>query len=111
MNFPRVTLFPLIEAAEPLRKRAPAVDENGRALSEFMVIIPGLRKRPELTIQRIMADIHRILVGFDDKVVFAELNIALNLLWVSFRPITGIRDEIARAIRCSIPEARLVSHI
>jgi len=111
MDLPRVSLFPMIEAAEPLRKRAPAVDENGRALSDFMVIIPGLRKRPDMTIQRTMYDIHRILSGFGDKVVFAEFNVALNLLWVSIRPVTGMRDEIARALRNSIPDARLVSHI
>jgi len=58
-----------------------------------------------------MQDIHRVLAGFDDTVVFAELNLRLNLLWVSIRPITGIRDDIAQALRSVIPDARLVSHI
>ena len=111
MDLPRLSLFPLLDASQPLRKRAPAVDENGRALSDFMIIIPNLRKRPEQRIQQTMQDIHRVLAGFDDTVVFAELNLRLNLLWVSIRPITGIRDDIAQALRSVIPDARLVSHI
>lgn len=111
MDLPRLSLFPLLDASQPLRKRAPAVDENGRALSDFMIIIPNLRKRSEQRIQQTMQDIHRVLAGFDDSVVFAELNLRLNLLWVSIRPITGIRDDIAQALRAVIPDARLVSHI
>jgi len=111
MDLPRVSLFPLLDATEPLRKRAPIVDENGKALWDFMVIIPNLRKRPQIRIQQTMEDIHRILSHFGDDVVFAELNLALNLLWVSIRPIAGIRFEITEALRTSIPDARLVSHI
>ena len=111
MDLPRLSLFPLLDASQPLRKRAPAVDENGRALSDFMIIIPNLRKRSEQRIQQTMQDIHRVLAGFDDTVVFAELNLRLNLLWISIRPITGIRDDIAQALRAVIPDARLVSHI
>lgn len=111
MDLPRLSLFPLLDASQPLRKRAPAVDENGRALSDFMVIIPDLRKRSELQIQAVMQDIHRVLSGFGEVVVFAELNLKLNLLWVSIRPVTGIRNEIAQALRVCIPEARLVAHI
>ena len=111
MDLPRVSLYPILDAGEPLRKRAPAVDENGKALSDFMVIIPNLRKRPELRIQQTMTEIHRILASFGDKVVFAEVNLALNLLWVSIRPVAGIRYEITEALRVSIPDVRLVSHI
>ncbi len=110
MKVPRVTLS-ILDASEPLRKRAPIVDENGRALSDFMVIFPGLRKKPELHIQSTLREIHRILGGFSDAVVFAELNLALNLLWVSTKPINGMRFEIAEAIRSRIPSARLVSHL
>ena len=111
MNLPRLSLYPLLDATEPLRKRAPAVDENGKALSDFMIIIPNLRKRPQIRIQQTMRDIHGILAGFDDQVVFAEVNLALNLLWVSIKPVSGIRFEITEALRSRIPDVRLVSHI
>jgi hypothetical protein len=110
MKPPRVTLS-ILDASEPLRKRAPTVDEDGKAVTDFMVIFPGLRKQPLIQIQRTTKEIHRILGCFSDDVVFAELNLALNLLWVSTKPILGKRFEIAEAIRTSIPSARLVSHL
>ena len=110
VNTPRLTLS-ILDASEPLRKRAPIVDENGKALSDFMVIFPGLRKKSTLRIQSTTREIHAILSSFGDAVVFAELNLAMNLLWVSIRPVAGIRFEIAEALRSRIPSARLVSHI
>ena len=110
MDFLRATLK-IQDASEPLRKRAPTVDEYGKPLSDFMVIIPGLRKKPQHQIQQTIGELHRVLAGFSSIVVFAEFNLALNLLWVSIRPVHGVRHEIAAAIRSSIPAARLVSHI
>ncbi len=110
MNFLRATLT-IQDASEPLRKRAPTVDEYGKPLSDFMVIIPGLRKKPNQHIQRTIDELHRVLARFSGVVVFAEFNLALNLLWVSIRPVHGVRHEIATAIRSSVPAAKLVSHI
>jgi hypothetical protein len=76
-----------------------------------MVLIPGLKKKPQSLINKTINDIHLALTHFDHAVVFAEFNIGLNLLWVSIRPIHGIRFEIAGAIQERVPEARLVSHI
>ncbi|MDX5446729.1 MAG: hypothetical protein LPJ87_11860 [Zoogloeaceae bacterium] len=111
MNLPKLSLFPLMDAAEPLGKRAPAVDEHGKALSDFMMIIPGLRDKPRQLIQQTLYEIHSALACFQHAVVFAELNLKLNLLWVSIRPLHGIRIEIATAVQNRVPEARLVSHI
>ena len=44
MKPPRVTLS-LLDASEPLRMRAPTVDEDGKTVTDFMVIFPGLRNR------------------------------------------------------------------
>ena len=76
-----------------------------------MVLIPGLKKKPQALINRTVNNIHLVLGRFEHAVVFAEFNLKLNLLWVSIRPIPGIRFEIAGAIQDQIPEARLVSHI
>ncbi len=110
MKPPRVTLS-ILDASEPLRRRAPVYDENGALVSDFMVIFPGLRKKPKLRIQEITQEIHRVLTSFGDIVVFAELNVAINLLWVSIRPVDGARFEISEALRSRIPSARLVSHL
>jgi hypothetical protein len=97
--------------AEPLRKRAPAFDEHGKALSDFMVLFPGLVKKPQHHIQAAIEHIQKVFSDFGHAVVFAELNLKLNLLWISVRPIPGVRFQIAEALRSAIPEARLVSHI
>ncbi len=110
MRFPRITLS-LLDASEPLRKRAPTVDENGNALSDFMVIFPGLRNRSQLQIQQTMQEIQKVLGYYSQSVVFAELNLRLNLLWVSTRRVDGLRFEIAGSLRERIPSAKLVSHV
>lgn len=111
MNLPKFRSFSLLDPAEPLRKRAPAVDEDGRPLSDFMVIFPGLRQKPQQSIERTVAAIEGVLASHERAVVFADLNLKLNLLWVSIRPLPGIRFEIAEALQALVPEAKLVSHI
>jgi hypothetical protein len=109
MTLPRASL-PFRDAAEPLRYRAPDRDEEGRSLSDFMVIVPGLKDKPPCVVTRTVRDLHLVLARFSHAVVFAEFNIKLNLLWVSIRPIPRIRFEIVGAIRERVPEARLIAH-
>lgn len=97
-----------LQHVEPLRKRVPLHDEHGRALADFMMIIPGLRNRPQRVIQRCVKEIHAVCARFGDVVVFVELNVKLNLLWISHRPAPGICAEITGALQERIPEALLV---
>ena len=106
-----LVISPSLLPAEPLRKRAPAFDEHGKALSDFMVLIPGLVKKPPYRIQATIEHIQTVFADYHHVVVFAELNLKLSLLWVSVKPVPGIRFEISEALRAVIPEARLVSHI
>jgi hypothetical protein len=98
-----------LEQVEPLRKRVPLRDEHGRALADFMMIIPGLRNRPQRLIQRCIREIQAVCARFGDVVVFVELNLKLNLLWISHRARPGICGEIAAAVQERIPEALLVA--
>ena len=111
MNLPRYSIFPLLDAAEPLRRRVPTVDENGDFLSDFMVLIPGLRDKSQAFIQTMMGDLQATLAQFNEHVVFAELNLKLNLLWVSVKPRLNLAAEIAGAVQEILPNAKLVSHI
>lgn len=96
-----------MEPGEPLWKVVPTRDENGKLLSDFMMLIPGLRHRPEHQIQATLDQIHCALVQFQE-VVFANLNLKLNLLWVSVRVRSGITLDIAAAVRSRVPEAVLI---
>lgn len=111
VHVPRSVTFRVETSNEPLSRRAPATDENGDALSDFMVIFPGLRDKPDPSIRETIDTVHRILARYNHAVVFAEFNLKLSLLWVSIRPISGIRFEIAGALQEQVPFARLVSHI
>ena len=42
--------------------------------------------------------------------VFVELNVPLNLLWVSVRARPGVILELFVAVRLQLPEAKLVGH-
>lgn len=97
------------EPGLPLWSRAPTRDEDGHLLTDFMMLIPGLKERPAPALARTSRVIQRVL-SLRQEVVFADLNLALNLLWVSLRPKRGAIIEIATAIRIVVPEAVLIAH-
>ena len=101
--------FRLEPNAESLRDRLPSRDSDGRYLSDFMMLIPGLKHRAGPCQQQLLDTLHSVLAGHED-VVFADLNAPLNLLWISVRTRHGVISDLAAAIRLQIPEARLVGH-
>ncbi len=99
-----------LQPAEPLWKRAPTRDEQGRPLSDFMMIMPKLGTRPPYYIQKILEEIEQVLVTYRHVVVFADMNLKLNTLWITVKPVPGICLELACAIKVRVPEALLVAH-
>jgi hypothetical protein len=98
-----------LEPAEPLWKRVPTRDEYGHLLGDFMMIIDGLRSKPYYQIESTIRLIQEILSRYGHHVVFADLNLKLNVLWVSVRPTPGICLELAAAIHAQIPDAKIVA--
>ena len=96
-----------LRPAGPLYERAPTRDENGTRLSDFMMLIPGLRTRPESQFRDALRKIERVLTQFQE-VVFIDLNVPLNLLWVSVRPRPGVILEIASTLKFHVPDILLV---
>lgn len=95
--------------AEPLWRRAPTRDEEGRPLCDFMMLIPQLKRQTAGYQQDVMARINRVLLSYQSSVVFADLNLRLNLLWVSVRPRRGLCLELPAAVKLLVPEALLVA--
>ena len=93
----------------PLWQVVPTRDSAGLRLTDFMMLIPRLRNRSAAEIERASSDIQSVLALHHD-VVFADLNLKLNLLWVSLRPRPGAISELVTAIRLRVPEAVLVAH-
>jgi len=96
--------------AEPLWKRAPGRDEEGRALSDFMMIIPGLCRQSTDYVQNTLFEIEKVLKLYGSAVVFAEMNLKINTLWVTVRPVPGICLELPAVLKYRVPEALLVAH-
>ncbi len=94
--------------AKPLWMLAPTHDENGGPVSDLLMIIPKLKNRPEPYIKNTLANIEFALKQFDEDILFANLDMKLNTLWVSFKAIPGIYSNIVSTLKTSIPEAVLV---
>ncbi len=98
----------LMQPATPLWQRAPSRDPDGKPLSDFMMIIRGLRQQSAEIQQQKIHTLQRLLDVYHPHIVFADLNLKLNVLWITVKPIPGIILEIATAINFHIPEAKLV---
>ena len=97
------------EPGEPLWKRVPSRDESGRPLSDFLMIIPKLSRQPTDVITGKLREIQLVLERYRNVVVFADMNLKLNTLWVSVRPVPGICLELSAVIKMRVPEALLVA--
>ena len=97
------------EQGEPLWKRAPKRDAEGRPYVDFMMLAPGLRKRPTHEILCLTHTVQGVLVRFREWIVFADLNLKLNVLWVSHKYRPGLMAEIVTALRLKAPEFKLVA--
>ena len=96
-----------LKGQQPLYERVPTRDEEGRLLSDFMMLLPGLRDRPRHQFTAVLNRIQIVLAQFQE-VVFVDLNVPLNLLWVSVKAKPGVILDISCTMKYHIPEALLV---
>lgn len=97
------------EPNTPLWQRVPTKDESGKYLGDFMMIIPGLKKETSEKRKKTLNALAAVLECYKEVVVFADLNLKMNLLWISIKPVKGMMVEISTAIISSVPGAKLVS--
>ena len=98
-----------LSPSTPLWQRVPSNVESGKYLGDFMMVIPKLKTASSEHRKRTLDSLNAVLHRYQDKVVFADLNLKMNLLWVSVKPVKGIIVEISTAIIESVPEAKLIS--
>jgi hypothetical protein len=96
--------------SEPLWRRVPKRDEVGRPYVDFMMLAPRLNKRPSHEQESIVLLVRGVLVHYDEWVVFADLNLKINVLWVSMKQRPGLMSELVAAIRVKVPEFHLIGH-
>lgn len=97
-----------IEPSESLWQRVPTKDTEGNYLADFMMLIPKLNKQEDHHISTTINKLSNVLSFYQDIVVFADLNMKINVLWISLKPIKGMCVEIPAAIKSVIPEAKLI---
>ena len=105
----RPSFRPSLEPTESLYKLTPTSAEDGTHDSDCMELIPGKRELPEAEMAQRVSGLQAVL-GRYRQVVFAGLNIRLNLLWVTVIPERGLIPDLISALRQRVPEARLVGH-
>lgn len=96
-----------VEPAGALWRYAPARDPQGRPLCDFLMLVPGLRDVGERR-DWWGAQLRGVLGDFGERVVFADLNLRLGLLWVTVQPQPGLSAEVAAAIQQRLPGSRVV---
>lgn len=104
-----LTIQPLLSPGEPLWKRVPKRNTEGKMLGDFMMLIPQLKLKPTHLIIDVINEIETVLKFYEKHVVFADLNLNINVLWVSVQPVEGICLEVATAINQRVPDAKLVA--
>lgn len=108
MDDKSITLSLGLAPAEPLWKVAPTRDEEGNRVSDLLMIIPKLKTKPKHHIQKTLCEIELALKQFRSLVIFANVDMKLNTLWVSFKARPGLFLEITSALKLHVPEAVIV---
>jgi hypothetical protein len=101
--------YPNIQTSEPLWKRAPTRDVSGKPYADFMMLIPGLRNFESNHLQDTIRKMETVLMRYEKDIVLADLNLKINVLWVTVTPHLGLTTEISALLHHVIPEAKLVS--
>ena len=97
-----------LSPAEPLWRLAPTRGVDGRSLADFMMLIPGLAERPAVLHRHVATSIREVCESYGDQVAFADINYAINVLWVSVAAEPGLAARVAQSIRQRVPDALLV---
>lgn len=97
-----------LNPAEPLWKLAPTRDQEGGPVSDILMIIPKLKTKPEYYIRETLANVEFALKKYSNEILFANIDLKLNTLWVSFKAVPGVYVDIISTIKLNVPEAVLV---
>jgi len=98
-----------VQYSEPLWKRVPTRDLKGKPYNDFMMLIPGLKHFESSRLQDIVDKVEAVLKRYEQHIILADLNLKINVLWVTLQPRIGLSTEIAALIHHVVPEAKLVS--
>lgn len=108
VNFNSNLPYLAYEHGIPLWQIVPTRGADDRPLADFMMLIPGLRKRPQHEINTALNNMQKALQQYHD-VVFANFNLKINVLWVSVNCKPGLILKMVASIQDAVPEALLIA--
>lgn len=94
--------------ANELWRIVPKRDDKGRYCADFMMLLPGLKKANATRKVQVYGLLQSALDDFGEQILFAEVNLKLNSVWVSVVAKPGLCSEVASVIHEKIPDALLV---
>lgn len=97
-----------LKSAEPLWKRVPTRDHKGKPYADFMMLIPGLKNFDQFHLRETINKIEAVLKLYEKDIILVDLNLKINVLWVTLQPHIGLTSEIAALIHHVVPQAKLV---
>lgn len=95
--------------SEPLWKRVPTRDHTGKPYTDFMMLIPGLKSFEPIHLRETIHKLEAVLKRYENDIILADLNLKINILWVTLQPHIGLSSEIVALIHHVVPQAKLVS--
>jgi hypothetical protein len=73
-----------------------------------MMLIPRLGAKPPWYRDLVTQAIREVCESYGEQVAFADINYAINVLWVSVAAEPGLGGRVAASVRQRVPEALLV---
>jgi len=98
-----------LQLSEPLWKRVPTRDHRGKPYTDFMMLIPGLKNFEPFHLRATVNKMEAVLKLYEKDIILADLNLKINILWVTLQPHICLSSEISALIHHIVPQAKLVS--
>ena len=74
-----------------------------------MMIIPGLKDFEPARLRKVIEKLEAVFKYYEKDIVLADLNLKINVLWITIQSRIGLSIEIAALIHHAVPEAKLVA--
>ena len=110
INHKNIELVTEYNVSLPLWQRVPTHTDTGELAFDFMIIVRQLNKLELIKQKLAMEQIYSVLNTYSNVILLADLNLKINLLWVSHLPRPNLSFEITSRIIDVYPLARLISH-
>ena len=83
LNQKNIQIIPEYDVVQPLWKRVPTRTQTGEHTFDFMMIIKGLNRCTQIEQNLTLDNIYPVLDSYSEVILLADLNLKINLLWIS----------------------------